>query len=182
MYKRILIAAALASTLAAGSAMACSQGGSGMSGKSGGMMMSQGGGMSQGQHGEQKKHFVRKVIAAVSKTGIDSKQAQKVTDAINTFKQAKMQVKMAGANVPLDAFKGDTFDKGRFTEILLNKPKAMINAKGDLLEAIYAILDKEQRKIFTREFTAPMVAKTIKMNMIKGHMMGSGKGMGGSCK
>lgn len=180
MYQRILIATALVSTLFAGNAMACSQGGSGMTGKSGGMMKSQGDGMGQGQHGQQKKHFVRKVIAAVSKSGIDSAQAQKVTDAINTFKQEKMQIKMT-RTVPLDAFKGDAFDKKVFSEIMLSKPNAMISAKAELLETVYAILDKEQRKVFTREFTAPMVEKTIKMNMIKGHMM-SNKGGGRSCK
>jgi hypothetical protein len=67
--------------------------------------------------------------------------------------------------IPLDAFNGNHFDKNRFTEILLTKPTAMATAKGDLLESVYAILNEEQRKIFTREFTAPMVEMMIK----KGH-------------
>jgi hypothetical protein len=72
--------------------------------------------------GQRKMHFVRKVISAVSKSGIDSEQAEKVTDAIN--------------------------------------------AKAKLFEDIYAILDKEQRRVFTREFTAHMVEKTIKGYML----------------
>lgn len=171
MYKRILIATALASTLLAGSAVACSQGG--MTGSCG--KAEQG----KGRHGKGKMHFVRKVIAAVSKTGIDSAQAQKVTDAINTFKQAKMEA-MQKRTFPLDAFKGDAFDKKAFREIMLSRPDAMITAKSDLFESIYAILDKEQRTIFAREFKAHMVEKTIKQNMIKGYMLPKqGRGCGG---
>jgi acetylglutamate kinase len=57
----------------------------------------------------------------------------------------------------------------------------MVNAKAKLLDDVYTILDKEQRKIFTREFTAAMVEKTIKKNMIKGYMLPK-KGQGGSCR
>jgi hypothetical protein len=179
MYRRILIAATLASTLLAGSAAACDRGG--MMHSSGKMQQ----GMEQhgkGHQGKGKMHFVRKVIAAVSKTGIDSAQAKKVTDAINTFKQAKM---VAGQKrvPPLDAFKGDAFDKKAFRKIMLSRPEAMIAAKSDLFESIYAILDKEQRRIFKREFTAHMIEWTIKQDMVKGHMLkGQGRGCGGkSC-
>jgi hypothetical protein len=171
MYRRILTAAALASALLVGNAAACGQGG----------MMPSCGKMQQGmgQPGKGKMHFVQKVIAAVSKTGIDSIQAQKVTDAVNTFKQAKMSV-MQKRTYPLDAFKGDAFDKKVFKKTMLSRPEAMIAAKSDLFESIYAILDKEQRKIFTREFKAHMIAKTIKKNMIKGYMLPKqGRGCGG---
>ena len=84
-------------------------------------------------------------------------------------------------SMPLDAFKGDAFDKKVFREIMLSTPEAVINAKAKLFEDIYAILDKEQRKVFTREFTAHMVEKKIKENMIKGYMLPK-KGHGGSCK
>jgi hypothetical protein len=171
MYKRILIATALASTLLSGSAIACSQGG--MMGACG--KVEQG----KGHHGKGKMHFVQKVIAAVSKTGIDTAQAQKVTDAINTYKQAKMLTRQKRVP-PIGAFKKDAFDKKAFREIMLSMPEAMIAAKSDLFESIYAILDKEQRIIFRREFTAHMVERVIKQNMIKGHMLkGQGRGCGG---
>ena len=173
MYKNILIATALVSTLVAGNAMACSQDGS----SSHGAAQMNKGEHGKGQHGEEKKHLVKKVISAVSKSGINTAQAQKVTDAINLFKQEKMEI-MAARSLPLDAFKGDAFDKKAFSEIMLSTPKAIINAKSKLLEEIYAILDKEQRKVFTREFTADMVEETIKKNMIKGYML-SNKGHGG---
>jgi len=175
MYKRILIASALASTLLAGSAMA--SGHYGMQGSSahhhGSMKSSsmQNKQQNKGQHSQHKKQFVKKVIDAVSKTGIDAEQAQKVTDAINAFKQAKMAMKQQGPVCPLDAFKGNSFDKKVFRETMLSKPDAMISARADMLESIYAILNEEQRKLFTREFTAHMIEKTIKKNMIKGYMM-----------
>ncbi|MBD3790665.1 MAG: hypothetical protein IE918_00685 [Campylobacterales bacterium] len=166
MYKRVLIATALASTLLTGSAIASQHG---MKDSSTPHMHQK-----KSDHDKQKKHFVKKVIDAVSKTGIDATQAQKVTDAINTFKQAKMKIKQQGPVCPLDAFKGNTFDRQVFKEVLLSKPEAKINARADLLEAIFGILNEEQRKIFTREFKAHMIEKTIKKNMIKGHMMSKG--------
>ena len=176
MYRRILIATALASTLVAGNAMACNQGGKSSCGEA-----KQGKGMQgKGQQGDGKMHFVRKVISAVSKSGIDSEQAEKVTDAVNAFKQEKMEIMMV-RSMPLDAFKNNAFDKKVFREIMLTTPEAMINAKAKLFEDIYAILDKEQRKAFTREFTAHMVEMKIKENMIKGHMLPK-KGHGGSCR
>ncbi len=172
MYKRILITTALVSTLLAGNALACSQGG-------GSMKMNKGGQV-KGHKGDTKKHLVRKIIAAVSKSGIDAAQVEKVTDAINAFKQKKMAFQ-ASRPIPLEAFKNDSFNKAAFRKIMLSKPEAVVDAKAALLEDVYAVLNQEQRKIFTREFTAVMVEKTIKKNMIKGYMMPK-KGHGGSCK
>jgi len=187
MYKRILIASALASTLLTGTAMASHHGmnGSSMHNKSGMKGSSSHNMMQSKSHHtkqtKQKKYFVKKVIAAVSKSGINSAQAQKVTDAINAFKQTKMTMKQAGPVCPLDAFKDNSFDKKVFKETMLSKPDAKISAKADMLESIFAILNEEQRKIFTREFTAHMIEKTIKKNMIKGYMtkgnMMSNRGM-----
>lgn len=123
-----------------------------------------------GCHGETKKHFARKVIAAVSKTGLNSEQVQKVTDAVNLYKQAKMEAKQSW-DFPLEAFKDDAFDKKAFREAMMRKPAAKIDAKSDLIESIYAILNAEQRKIFKREFTAPMTYAMIKENMAKGYML-----------
>jgi hypothetical protein len=177
MYQRILIATALASTLLAGSATACSHDNQTKQKHHSGSMQA------KGDHEPVHKHFVKKVVAAVSKTGISAAQAKKVTDAINTFKMAKMQLKQ-NPPLPLDAFKDEGFDKARFTEILLTRPTATATAKGDLLESIYGILDTEQRKLFTREFTAPMIEKMIKRGMMKGQMMKQGRscgGKGGNC-
>ncbi|MGC9351690.1 MAG: hypothetical protein ACP5D3_06845 [Sulfurovum sp.] len=166
MYKRILLTTALASTLLTGTAVASQHG---MKDSSAHHMHQK-----KSHHDKQKKHFVKKVINAVSKTGINTMQAQKVTDAINTFKQAKMKMKQQGPVCPLDAFKGNTFDKKVFKQVLLSKPEAKINARADLLETVFAILNEEQRKIFTLEFKAHMIEKTIKKDMIKGHMMSKG--------
>lgn len=161
MYQRILLATALVSMLLVGGTSAYAD--------DKGMKQHHGMEEKMGSHEPMQKHFVKKVIAAVSKCGIDSAQAQKVTDAINRFKTTQMQFKKKPP-LPLDAFQGEHFDKSRFIQILLNKPTAMATAKGDLLEGIYAILNEEQRKIFTREFTAPMAEKMIKQNMMKGKM------------
>ncbi|MGD8590954.1 MAG: hypothetical protein PVG22_19180 [Chromatiales bacterium] len=174
MYQRILMATALVSMLVVGSASADHED-KGMKQHHQGMEQK----TDSHSHEPMHKHFVRKVVAAVSKTGIDSAQAQQVTEAINRFKTTKMQFKMKPP-LPLDAFKGEHFDKSRFTEILLSKPTAMATAKGELLERIYGILNEEQRKIFTREFTAPMVEMMIKKGMMKGKKsMEAGKSCAG---
>lgn len=123
-----------------------------------------------GCHGKTKKHFARKVIAAVSKTGLSTEQAIEVTEAVNLYKQAKMEAKQQKM-FPMNAFKDDTFDKQAFIEAKLRYPEAKVSAKADLLESIYTILSAEQRKVFKREFTAPAMEMMIKKNMAKGYML-----------
>ncbi len=155
-----------------GTAMKCggmqSQGPSGMNGN--GMMM------------QKQKHMVRKVIAAVSKAGLDSKQTAAITDAINTFKASRMELKANRMQMmPIDAFGDDKFDAELFKEKKRQMFEAKVGGCIELLKTVYAVLTPEQRKIFKREFTAPMVQMMIKQNMIKGGMQGSGMGKGMKC-
>ena len=137
----------------------------------------------QGMHGMHgRKHLVRHVIRAVSKTGISTKQAAAVTDAVNTYKMRQMQLR-GSMTMPIDAFGDSAFDAALFKQMKQKRFDAMVGAEIDLFKSVYAVLTPEQRTIFKREFTAPMVEKLIKKDMIKGHMMpgkamGQGAGMG----
>jgi hypothetical protein len=128
----------------------------------------------------QRKHLAQKIIAAVSKTGLSAKQASAVTDAINAFKMRQMEFR-GNKTMPIDAFGDDAFDAAYFKKTMQKKFDAKIDAKIDLFQSVYAVLNAEQRKVFKREFTAPMVSKMIRQNMVKGHMM-PGKGGGKGCR
>ncbi|MEJ2500100.1 MAG: hypothetical protein P8Y65_03045 [Campylobacterales bacterium] len=140
-------------------------------------MHSRSGSMSQ-QH--SRKHLVQKVIAAVSKTGLSAKQAAAVTDAVNAFKMRQMELK-GNKTMPIDAFGDEAFDAAYFKKTMQKKFDAKIDAKVELFQSVYAILNADQRKVFKREFTAPMVSRMIRKNMVKGHMM-PGKGGGKGCR
>jgi hypothetical protein len=120
-----------------------------------------------GHKGHKKKHMVKKVIAAVSKTGLNAEQVTQVTQAINQFKITKMQLK-ARKTPPLIAFKDDGFDEEAFKNHVNQYHAMKVDAKIKLFKQIYSILDEEQKKIFKREFTSHMIEKMIKKNMIKG--------------
>ncbi len=126
------------------------------------------------QHsGHEKKHMLRNLIAAISKTGLNAEQITQVTQAINQFKLSKQQLK-SQKTPPLEAFKDDGFDQQAFKNHLDSFHAMKVKAKIDLFEQIYSILNTEQQKIFKREFTAPMIEKMIKKNMLKGKDMKSG--------
>lgn len=128
---------------------------------------------SHSQHnGHEKKHIVKKLVSAVSKTGLNAQQVEQVTQAINQFKLTKLKIK-SQKQFPLDAFKEDAFDKQAFKNHWDKFNAMKVQAKSDLFEQIYSILDAEQKKIFKREFTAPMIEKMIKKNMLKGKNMKS---------
>lgn len=168
MRKRILITMALASLLLAGNAFACPNKHGVHTSKSQ---------MHGSKRGHSTKHVVKKVIAAVSQTGIDAEQTQQVTAAINTFKATNMKIK-ASKKMPLDAFKDDGFDKKAFMITVMAPQQAKAMAKADLLESVYGILDAEQKKIFKRACTSSMIEKSIKKGMVKGHMMKNRKSCG----
>lgn len=178
MKRTLLATVALAALLGAGTVYAD---GKGMMAQTDGKTMKNAV-SHQGMSGKDNRpHLVRRVIEAVSKTGINTKQAAAVTDAVNTFKMRQMELR-ANKVMPIDAFGDDAFDAALFKNMKQKAFDAKIDAKTDLFKSIYAILTPEQRKIFKREFTAPMVQKIIKKNMIKGYMM-PGKSMGqGSAK
>jgi hypothetical protein len=128
----------------------------------------------QGMHGMHnasghKMHLVRKVVDAVSQTGLSAAQTVAVTDAINTFKAKKMALK-ASKTFPIDAFGDKAFDAKKFKAIKQKQIDAKLAAVTELFTTIYKILTPEQRPVFKRAFTAPMVKMMIKQNMIKGGM------------
>lgn len=126
------------------------------------------------QHsGHKKKHMLRNLIAAISKTGLNAEQVTQVTQAINQFKLSKLQLKSKKTPC-LEAFKDDGFDQQAFKNHQDNFHTMKVKAKIDLFKQIYSILNTEQKKIFKREFTAHMIEKMIKKNMIKGKDMKSG--------
>ncbi|WP_345972151.1 Spy/CpxP family protein refolding chaperone [Sulfurimonas diazotrophicus] len=131
----------------------------------------------QGMHGtaDNKMHIARKVVNAVSQTGLSAAQTQAVTDAINTFK-AKQMTRKAAKTFPIDAFGEKAFDAKQFKAAQQKQFDAKIDAMTELFTTIYAVLTPEQRPVFKRAFTAPMVKMMIKRNMIKGGMK-SGGGM-----
>lgn len=153
MNPRTLTALALSLVLFSASALACSQDKSGHDGQN-----------------DHKKHLVRQVISAVSQTGLSAEQAKAVTDAVNTFKMKRMQQK-AARSFPVDAFENDAFNAERFTQTTQRQFDEKNAAMVELFTALYGILTPEQRPLFKRAFTAPMVEKMIKKNMVKGHMM-----------
>lgn len=124
------------------------------------------------------KMFVQNVIHALGKTGLSTEQTKKAIKAINTFKQASMQMRQA-RNFPIDAFTDQGFDKAKFQAAMEQKFQAKVSAKTALFESIYAILDGEQKKVFKREFTAPMVMKMMRKDLTKGSGM---KPKGKSCQ
>lgn len=180
MKKTLLGTIALSALLGTGIAQANCQG---MMGKTGGKNMQSSTSQQDMQGKDKRSHVVRRVIAAVSKTGINAKQAAAVTDAVNTFKMRQMELRGNKA-MPIDAFGDDAFDAALFKKVKQKAFDAKIDAKADLFKSVYAILTPEQRKIFKREFTAPMVQKLIKKNMVKGYMMpgkSAGTGAGKGC-
>jgi len=116
----------------------------------------------------EKMHLVKKVVAAVSKTGLNSDQVAKITEAIDNFKAVKRELKKSKM-FPIDALKDDKFD----TEVFVNAKSDMFNKKmqavSELFTSVYSVLTPEQRVVFKREFTAPIVEKMIKKGMTKHH-------------
>jgi len=131
----------------------------------------------KGMHGGQsdhKMHLARNVVAAVSQTGLTAKQAADVTDAVNAFK-AKCMEQKASKSFPVDAFENGVFNAETFKREQQKQFDARTEAMTELFTRIYAILTPEQRPLFKRAFTAPMIEKMIKRNMIKGPMASGAK-------
>lgn len=167
--KKLLGISLLSATLISGQLLAASCGGKSDSGKMDSGM--HGKSKSQNSHGSMK--LVQKIIGAVSHTGINSDQAMKIADAIATFKKNKAEVKKE-KEIPLDAFKNDKFDADAFRAAKDRKHNFMVQLQVQLFESIYETLDAEQKKIFKRMFTAPMIQKMLHA--------GQAKGCGGSAK
>jgi len=128
------------------------------------------------QHGKmyQKGRLVQEVITAVSKTGLSAAQTKKVVQGISEYKATMQSIKNMRI-FPVDSFINDQFDEKNFIAEMSEKSQAKIAAKAALFKYIFAILDDEQRKIFKREYAAPLIEKMIRMNMP------NKKGMGMFC-
>lgn len=163
-FAKMALIAAAALAITTTSAFACS-GQSGMQGMPGGS--------------DNKMHIARKVVDAVSQTGLSAAQTQAVTDALNAFK-AKMMARKAAKTFPIDAFGDNAFDAKQFKAFQQKQFDAKMDAMTELFNSIYATLTPEQRPVFKRAFTAPMVKKMIRQNMIKGGMKGVGMKNSGS--
>ena len=172
MLKKILVSSTLASMLLAGNLFACNAAQHNQ--KSVKSMHS-----SHAKHDAKahKMHLVKKIVAAVSKTGLNKDQVSDVTDAVNKFKAVKQELKQSKM-FPIDALKNDKFDTKAFMDAKSKMFNKKMGAVTELFESVYATLTPEQRKIFKQEFSAPIVEKMIKKGMAKGKRQGKGK----SCK
>jgi hypothetical protein len=66
---------------------------------------------------------------------------------------------------PIDSFINDQFDEKNFILQMSEKSQAKIAAKAALFKYVFAVLDDEQRKIFKREYAAPLIERMIRMNI-----------------
>lgn len=111
--------------------------------------------------GSQKSTTVSKVIRAVSKTGISAAQTRKVAEGLAEYKATMEKIRNM-AIFPIDSFINEEFDEKRFIKEMSEKYVAKIAANAALYKYVFAVLDKEQRKIFKREFAAPVIRQMIR--------------------
>lgn len=121
----------------------------------------------------QKGQLVQEVITAVSKTGLSAAQTKKVAEGIAEYKTTMQTIKNMRV-FPIDSFINDLFDEKNFILEMSEKSQAKIAAKAALFKYIFAILDDQQRKIFKREYAAPLIEKMIRTNMPNQRGMGMG--------
>jgi hypothetical protein len=117
---------------------------------------------------DKKMHLVKKIVDAVSKTGLSTSQAKEITSAINDFKSAKKELK-ALKMFPIDAVQNDKFDSKMFVEAKRKMFDKKMELVTELFESVYDVLTDEQKKVFKREFSAPIIKKMIKKGMHKHH-------------
>lgn len=104
---------------------------------------------------------VQKVIRAVSKTGITAAQTRKIAEGIAAYEATSEKIKQMTI-FPVDSFIDDEFDEKRFIKEMSEKYVAAVAARATLFKYVFKVLDKEQRKIFKREYAAPLISKIIK--------------------
>lgn len=144
MVKKILVSLAVASMLFTANAVACPKG-----------------------HGAKSCKFKSemntsdKVIRAVSKTGLSAIQTKKIAEGVAQYEAEIVKIK-AMQVFPIDSFIGDEFDEKRFISEMSEKYITAVAARATLYKFIFAVLDTEQRKIFKREYAAPLIRQIIK--------------------
>ena len=115
------------------------------------------------EHGFYHKEptTVSKVIRAVSKTGLSAAQTRKIAEGIAAYEDTTDKIKEM-AIFPVDSFIDDEFDEKKFIGEMSEKYIAAVAARATLYKYVFKVLDKEQRKIFKREYAAPLIRKMIR--------------------
>ena len=144
MIKKILISLATASVLFSASANAC---------------VCPNGHEMSAYHKEPTT--VSKVIRAVSKTGMNAAQTRKIAEGIAEYEATTEKIKKM-AIFPVDSFINDEFDEKKFIGEMSEKYVAAVAARATLFKYVFKVLNKEQRKIFKKEYAAPLIRKMIR--------------------
>jgi len=107
--------------------------------------------------------FVPRIVEAVSKSGINAGQTQKIAQGIVEYRATMTKVKQMQI-FPVDSFMNDEFNEAKFITEMSEKQIAKIAAKAALFKYVFAVLNKEQRKAFKNAYAAPMIEGMIKAN------------------
>ena len=102
-----------------------------------------------------------KVIRAVSKTGLSASQTKKIAEGIAAYEATIVEIKEMQI-FPVDSFINEEFDENRFIKEMSEKYISAVAARATLYKFVFKVLDKEQRKIFKREYAAPLIFNLIK--------------------
>lgn len=137
--KKILTSVALASLLFATTANACPKSCD-----------------SSASYHQGESTAVTKVIRAVSKTGITAAQTKKIAEGLAAYEAKTEEIKKM-VIFPVDSFVNDEFDEKRFIDEMSAKYIEAVAARAALFKYVFAVLDVEQRRIFKREYAAPMI-------------------------
>ena len=103
---------------------------------------------------------VAKVIRAVSQTRISAAQTRKIAEGIAAYEDKTQEIKKM-AIFPVDSFIDDEFDEKKFIAEMSEKYIAAVAARATLYKYVFKVLNKEQRRIFKREFAAPLIRQMI---------------------
>ncbi len=156
MVKKLLLGFVTASLLLSSSALACPKNKQ----------------MNTTTHTHKGHHqLVNDVVSAVSRTGLNAAQTKKVAEGISEYQATMLSIRQMRI-FPIDSFINDRFDEKNFISEMGEKSQARTAAKAALFKYVFAILDDEQRKIFKREYAAPLIEKMIRMHMSQGMPMG----------
>ena len=108
-----------------------------------------------------EKSTSSKIVTAVSKTGLSAAQTKKIAEGIAEYEATIVKVKKMQI-FPVDSFVGIEFDEKRFVAEMSEKYIAAVAARAALYKFVFAVLNEEQRKIFKREYAAPLISQIIK--------------------
>ncbi len=108
-----------------------------------------------------EKSTSSKIVTAVSKTGLSAAQTKKIAEGIAAYEATIVKVKKMQI-FPIDSFIGTEFDEKRFVKEMSEKYIAAVAARAALYKYVFAVLNTEQRKIFKREYAAPLISQIIK--------------------